>query len=85
MRTAVGISSWPRVVFPALRIAFWMSVTITGGNSILQVAVVGKSKGMSPTSAVFVRRLQTRILRFLLISAASSIDKFCKFVNRGLQ
>ena len=62
-----------------------MSVTVTEGKSIFWVAAVGKSKGMSPTSAVFVRRLQTRISRFLSISAVSPANRFCRSVNRGLQ
>ena len=85
LRIAVGISSRLGVVFPAPRMDLQMSVTVAGGNSILQMAVVGESKGMSPTSAVFVKRLQTRILHFLSISAASPINGFCRSVNRGLQ
>jgi hypothetical protein len=72
-------------VLPAPRIDFCMSVAVTGGNSIFRVAAVGESKGMSPTSAEFVRRLQSRISRFLLMSAAWPACRFSRSVNRGLQ
>ena len=72
-------------MFPASRIAFWMSVTITKGKLILQVAAVKESKGISLALAEFVKRLRIRISCFLLISATKPMCRFCEFVNKGLQ
>jgi hypothetical protein len=85
LRIAVGILPWPGVVFPASRIALQISVPVIKGKSILQVAAVGESKSILPTSAEFVKRLYIRISCFLLISAARPVFGFSRFVNRGLQ
>ena len=81
----MGISSRPGAVFPALRIALRMSATVTGGKLILRVAVVGESKGISPASAVFVRRFRTRMSRFSSMPAARPRCRFCGSVNGGLR
>ena len=80
----MGISSRPRAVFPAFRIALWVSAAVMGGKAILRVAAVGESKGISPTSAEFVRRLRIRIPCFLLMSAAKPAFGFSRSLNRGL-
>ena len=85
LRTAVGISSRPRAVFLAFRIALQVSAAIIGEKAILQVAAVGELKGISPISAEFVKRLRIRIPRFLLMSAAKPAFGFSRSLNRGLQ
>ena len=46
-------------------------MTVMGGKSMLCTAVKGESKGISPASDVFVRRVQIRISRFSEILATS--------------
>ena len=58
------------MVFLAPRIDLQMSVTVTGGKLILQVAAVEESKGISLTLAKFVRRLQSRMSHFSSMPAA---------------
>ena len=85
LRTAVGISSRPRAVFPAFKIAVWVSAAVIGGKAILQVVAVGESKGISLASAEFVRRLCIRMPCFLLMSAAKPAFRFSRSLNRGLR
>ena len=73
------------MVFLALRIDLQMSMTITREKSILQVAAVEESKGILPTSAEFVRRLQSKMSRFSSIPAAKLKWGFCRSANGGLQ
>ena len=85
LRIAIGILSWPGTVFPASRIALQMSVAIMYRKSILQVAMVGESKGILLALAMFVRRFWTRMSHFSLTLAARPRYRFCGSVNRGLQ
>ena len=71
-------------MFLASRIALQVSVAITKGKAILQVAVVGESKGISLALAKFVKRLCIRISCFLLMFATKPACRFSRFVNKGL-
>jgi len=71
-------------MFLALRIAFWMFITVTKRKLILWVAAIKESKGILLTLAEFVKRLQIRISRFLLMFAIRLMYRFSGSINRGL-